>query len=437
MEVENNSEVELKKLNNKFGYFNVLGSLSYGLIGTFLILYLLDFLNFIEVGLLMAIGFGIQAIADYPTGALGDYLGHKVVLSIGYVLHIISVIVLLNASTFTDFVIYIILSYLGASQESGALQAWFDNSYRINAEEIDPKRVKYGALMGTLNMLNRGVMAIMIVSSGIIATFFGRKSLFVIQIFLLILYLVSVMILMHKPKKKVGEKQQSYFSIIFKGLNFVRQSKANFFIFLGIAISQGVIGGFWGSLILFPLYSSYAHSDAFTGLLRFLIWGIGIGIGSLAINPSKKIKDTRKGLMYVMLPSSVGIFVSVTIYYFFFPPLAVFDLLRFTGLIVAFNLTSLLNQLNNILQTRFIIDFIPDETRNALYSLFATFGTILSIPFTIIGGFIIEGYGLLLGMFIVTVFTFIGGVIVLLGLYFIVSPKLESKKESDGIITST
>ena len=70
---------KLRKLKYKFTYFNVIWLCTFALVETFLILYFLEYLFFIEIGVLLAIGMGVQTFTDYPTGDLGDYLRFETV----------------------------------------------------------------------------------------------------------------------------------------------------------------------------------------------------------------------------------------------------------------------------------------------------------------------------------------------------------------------
>ncbi|MFQ5979689.1 MAG: hypothetical protein ACE5OZ_16290 [Candidatus Heimdallarchaeota archaeon] len=69
------------------------------IVSTFLVLFLLDLLTFAELGLLLAIQFGLIALLDYPTGALADAVGHKTVLIFAYITYAIAILLLLTADS--------------------------------------------------------------------------------------------------------------------------------------------------------------------------------------------------------------------------------------------------------------------------------------------------------------------------------------------------
>ncbi|MHA2278862.1 MAG: hypothetical protein ACXAC2_24040, partial [Candidatus Kariarchaeaceae archaeon] len=70
------------------------------LTNTFLILYALETLSIKQLGLILGIKFGIQALTDYPTGALGDWIGQRWVLFIASLSFAIGLIMLSYANNF-------------------------------------------------------------------------------------------------------------------------------------------------------------------------------------------------------------------------------------------------------------------------------------------------------------------------------------------------
>ena len=106
----------------------------------FVILYLLDTLESTQAGLLFALSYIVLTLVDYPTGVLGDVIGFQKVMILAYGMHALSFILLILSDSFVPLLIYGGVSALASSQESGALESWFDNNYRILAEKADPDR---------------------------------------------------------------------------------------------------------------------------------------------------------------------------------------------------------------------------------------------------------------------------------------------------------
>jgi MFS family permease len=107
------------------------------------VLFVLDIVSYEELGKLAALSFIVQAVFDYPSGTLGDWIGQRWILAIAFISYGISYWLLAFADSFESLAIVYILSAFAASQESGALQAWFDNNYKTATEDIDPERKFY------------------------------------------------------------------------------------------------------------------------------------------------------------------------------------------------------------------------------------------------------------------------------------------------------
>ncbi|MBD3405402.1 MAG: hypothetical protein GF411_04585, partial [Candidatus Lokiarchaeota archaeon] len=86
------------------------------------------------VGVLVVIQMGIQTLLDYPTGALGDYIGQRYVISGAFLSFALAFYLVSFVTTTTPF-LYLVLIYVlmgfGNSQMSGSFNAWFDNNYRV------------------------------------------------------------------------------------------------------------------------------------------------------------------------------------------------------------------------------------------------------------------------------------------------------------------
>ncbi|MHA2249436.1 MAG: hypothetical protein ACXAD7_03690, partial [Candidatus Kariarchaeaceae archaeon] len=101
----------------------------------FFILYILDKIGYSLAAVYFMFRFLIQAIIDYPTGVLADWIGHKRVILIAYIFHFAS-FGLIGLYLFIDpphvlayFLMVAVLRSVALAQESGALQSWFDNAY--------------------------------------------------------------------------------------------------------------------------------------------------------------------------------------------------------------------------------------------------------------------------------------------------------------------
>ena len=66
-------------------------------------------------------------------------------------------------------------------------------------------------------------------------------------------------------------------------------------------------------------------------------------------------------------------------------------------------LNSFLYRLSYTIYSRFQVNFIPDENRNAIYSLIPTLTTALSIPLFIVMGIVIDSSDIIAGIIIIMV----------------------------------
>ncbi|MFX0114743.1 MAG: MFS transporter [Candidatus Hodarchaeota archaeon] len=409
----------------KFLGLNATQSAQALLVQTFLVLYLLDILTFQELGMLFAIQFGLILLLDYPTGALADAVGHKNVLVLAYVSYIGAILFLLAADSFLGFIPWVILAAIGASQESGALPAWFDNNYRVTSDDLDKDRRMYGAFLGKVQVVGRIISATAFISGGLIAGILSRKILFILQLILVCVALAVIILLMHNEKgvEVPPRTLKAYVERLKGGLEFLASSHGVLLFFLGIAILAATFTSIWGAMMLFPFYASYSGSDEYTGLLRAILFLSGI-IWLLYI--SKMTKEIQKPhrilfLSYVML--SIGLPTLVYGFYETIPPPNRFVLISYLAVIILLQWIGIWFPLQIILQRRIMIELVPDRYRNAVYSLIPTLFTLFGIPFVILAGYIITNHGFAAGLLLMIVLGSIGISVLGIGLYYLAKPE--------------
>ncbi|MFX0065875.1 MAG: hypothetical protein ACFFC7_27190 [Candidatus Hermodarchaeota archaeon] len=119
---------------------------------TFYVLFILDKVGYQALGTFLALSFVVQASLDYPSGALGDWIGHKWILTASYICYGLAYGILVFADSFWDLLLVYLLGGLARSQESGALQSWFDNNYKISVTVSDPNREIYQVFHGKFRL---------------------------------------------------------------------------------------------------------------------------------------------------------------------------------------------------------------------------------------------------------------------------------------------
>ncbi|MFW9917170.1 MAG: MFS transporter [Candidatus Thorarchaeota archaeon] len=392
---------------------------------TFLVLFLLEMVSFEELGLLLAIQFILTALLDYPTGALADAIGHRVVLTLAYCTYAIGILFLLTAGSFIGFVPWVILNAIGISQESGALQSWFDNNYRAAIGTFDPDRKIYGVILGKIRIIWRIISIIMIVIGGVIAGLYSRRFLFAIQLFLVLVALALILLLMtNEVGMEVPRRTlKAYRDHLTGGLQFVMSSKGTIAFFFGSALFSGT-ASIWANLIQFPFYKSYSGTDEATGVLRATLFATSI-LGLVVITHlTKKVERPHKGLFLGYLLQGPIFFCLLLSFYETIPPPNKFVLLSFLALILLYQFASFSMPIVGILQSRFLLELVPNEYRNAVYSFTPSLVWLFSIPLIILGGMAISNHGFSAGIMAVIVFTAIGSTAVGLGLYWLSKPQI-------------
>jgi len=149
----------------------------------------------------------------------------------------------------------------------------------------------------------------------------------------------------------------------------------------------------WSGLILFPFYASYAVTDAGTALLRSSIFILGALCAGAAGVVSKRIGKLQKWLAAAVLTTDVLFFFGIYLMILVNPAPSTFVLMSFVFVILTFTIAFGPRYLADVLRPRFYLDVIPDENRNAVYSLIPTLIMIVSIIAVPTGGVLIEIWG--------------------------------------------
>ncbi|MHA2338425.1 MAG: MFS transporter [Candidatus Hodarchaeales archaeon] len=407
-----------RKFALKYFKVNFSVSFTFALFETFLVLYVLQFVSFIELGIILSIRFAIQALMDYPTGALADVLGHKRVLTVAYIGHIISILIFLSSKSFNGILVAYLISAVAISQESGALISWFDNKYNSTSETFDIEKKTYGAFMGRVQTINILTLSISFVLGGFIAEIYSREILFVLHLIFLIFTLGLILRLLdNENNTEVKLTSQVYFSQLKGGFSFLKNRPGLILLFIGIAISSASAWAIWGSLMLFPTYEAYSGSDQVTGLLRSSIFLIGVFWSILAATLSKRITKVYRMALIMNIVGGPLFFYSMYLYQTHNPPTGSFDLYSIIGLVIIFQLVGIPMALGDIVFRRIMIDLIPNNLRNTIYSMIPSMITLVGIPFSLIGGWMIVNNGFTYGIWVVATFSLVGTFVMAMGFY--------------------
>ncbi|MHA2366355.1 MAG: MFS transporter, partial [Candidatus Hodarchaeales archaeon] len=363
------------------------------LTNTFLILFALEYLNISELGIVLAIQFAVQAISDYPTGAIGDWIGQRWVLFVASLSYGVGFFFLSLTQDFSGILISFSLIAFAQGQESGTFVSWFDNNYKLYAIEDKDRRI-YSQFFGKFTMFYEIITAFSFILGGMIIVYSNRQHLFLVQaillVFLSILFLVYIRD--HKNIKRDKPNFKAYYRFLEDGIKTVIQNKTLRLMVLGLVIS-GAGFATWSGLILFPMYEEYGQSDEWTAILRATVFIFGAVMVGLAGITSKKIFNLQKWLSLAIISTDILFFIGMFIMLTFFPAPSNFALVSLAIVIFSFTFAFFPRFFADVLKPRFFLDVIPDKNRNAIYSLIPTLVLLVSIFFVSIGGILIETFG--------------------------------------------
>ncbi|QEE15206.1 MFS transporter [Promethearchaeum syntrophicum] len=410
----------LQKISRFYVVITMMQSIAFHITDTFLVLYLLETHTWAQVSIIFSVQMVTQLIFDYPTGILGDWIGQKKILLSAFLFLSSANLCILLSESFVVYVLFGILSGLGNSQFSGALDAWYDSQYTRHCSQIDPSRKIYGLFQGRVYSLYLGIAGLSILASGLIANNFSRQILFILQITVYIIMAVGIGIGLKSSSEDTSEifknyngkipdqePKENYFSILLKGLKFVFSQKKMWLFFFGIAIYNAFLDSVWTKLILFPLYNQYALSDTLTGVIRWV--NLTIDVFLVGILAKYSSQTQKKEMGYILsLAGMLVCLIFVSLFYILLPPTEIFIFGRYFGIWLISLLMATPYRLTWLFYSRIIIDLVPNQIRNSIYSFIPSLILLLAIPANMLGGFIIDGYGFVAGILLVVGFATIG-----------------------------
>lgn len=380
---------------------------------TFFVLHCLDILNdnFVQLGVILATQSIVQAITDYPTGAVGDWIGQRWVLITSALVFASGYVVLSQATGFTSLLVAFVLIALARGQESGALTSWFDNNYKLYAPE-DSELKTYTELRGKLSMFGQLVLAITFICGGFLMATEGRPRVFLIQGVAVAAYSLVFFLFVtdHPSLQRKSPKLREYFGILKSGVNTAINDKVLRIWIIGSMVTFGQIV-IWAQLLLFPWYESYAKTDDLIGIMRSVIFISAAFLVGIISHFVKKIKAYERVLAWMLVLDSLAFLLVVIFLHWQFPAGDEFDMTKYIVVIVAFSLFGIPRAFLIVLTPRFMLEAVPDETRNSIYSLTPTLILLSSTVAAVIGGYLIDNLDFFSVLWILCAWGTIGGCI--------------------------
>ncbi len=394
---------DTKSINLVKRYFSLLTSLTaiQLLADAFLILFILDKIGYELSGRVFATLFLVQALIDYPTGVLADWIGHKRVLLLAYIFHaltfgLLGLYSVSNPSNpYNYLMLVVIMRSVALAQESGCLQSWFDNSYNDLPIDQDPDKKIYGSIFGKTTLVGNFMGILVIMIGGFIASTWSREVLFLSQTGFSILF----GIIAYRNMSGFGEKEKpdinisGYAKMLVDGIKVVYSGRIVLFLTMGW-VSLIVFSAAWSTIFLFPIYFGYTGTDMGMSTLRTIIYGLGVLVMLLAISISKKLKANvwlpRISLIFVLVWTSIYVLT-----FSLFPlPLneadAFLNIPAIVLVIIAAMYLRLMSLIFFILFQREALVLVPNENRNSYNSFLPSIGMLISSLLIGVAGYFID-----------------------------------------------
>lgn len=378
------------------------------------------------VGILVVIQMAVQTVLDYPTGALGDWIGQRYVIASALLCYAVAFYLSSQVIEGTPFIVYVAiygLFGLGSSQESGAFSAWFDNNYKV-AMPHDKDRKQYGVFQGRLGMVWQISSTLVLIPGSWLAWLYSRQFVFGFQAIFAVLLAIAVMKLVKdlpgvKEEKEEKPSISEYGGILKDGFKFLVSNRFVTLLIFGQVVMFST-GPVWWNLILFPLYFSFLVTMVAVSAFRTLVFlpqaiaNERSGVLAKRFEPKKWIPR----FMFLQFCSVIFYLMLAAIVHFFpgIPPETDPETLEFLSIMIPFTnlplievpaitvipvilmfLTfvslNLFGGIAGILTQRVMLDVVPNRIRNSMYSLQPTLVMLVSMPLIAFFGWFIPFSG--------------------------------------------
>ena len=402
-------------------------------------LFLLDQVGFIQTGILFSFLLASQLIFDYPSGALGDWIGQRWVLALANASFSLGLIILTFAQSFTDFIIPLLIIGFAQAQFSGAIDTWLDNNYQQAIENLDTERKIYGFMRSRSRTVTWAANSLSFVIGSTLSTITSRTFVFQVQAILLIFLLLITIIVLRDVNSNITSQpedtNEGYFKILKGGISYFLTNKPVFFIIIAQVINSIGAGLIFFLLVLFPILFGYTGSDGLAGVFQGLYNFVLMITGLFVANFSKRLKN--HALPYFKLIYAIFYFGGISIVLILVPPtipatINILGIILILFLMLAID--GIFDETANVLTNRVMIDLIPPAYRNGIYSLTPTLVALLGIFILPIAGFVIEETGLVGGLWMIVIFGLLASVSYFLA--FRTQPKNAVNLENEAKITN-
>ena len=291
----NNSKIIKDKQYYKFCTYGFLKNLRF--FEPFFIIYFMSKgISFVEIGILYAVREIAINFFEIPSGIIADSLGRRITLASSFLIYIVSFVIFYLYSSFSIFIIAMLLYALGDAVRSGINKAMIVDY--LNRTEQTTSKVEY---YGHTRSWSQFGSAISSLAGGILLFF--NKNLDAIFLFSIVPYLLDFVNVLSYPKY-LDEQKSKHLStkenIKFIVISFIQAFKSKELInsLMNSAIYSGYykaikdfIQPFLKSLIISIPIFLYLSNDEKTALFLGLIYFVIFLVNSFVSRRSSKIEN--------------------------------------------------------------------------------------------------------------------------------------------------
>lgn len=128
--------------------------------------YELQYISLLQVPIIEAIIQGSQLLLELPTGALADLWGKRTTIIIGYLISTLGGVIYAYSRSYEAFILYALVTGLGAALISGAREAWLYDSLKAAGREDE-----YGKVSSKGSLIFQIGIAFATITGGVLGSF--------------------------------------------------------------------------------------------------------------------------------------------------------------------------------------------------------------------------------------------------------------------------
>jgi MFS family permease len=288
----------MQKNLNKFYLYEIFQSLSFAFVPIFMLFMVGRGLTYSEIGILIAIHYGLFFVFELPTGALADRFGRKNTLVIGLVLKVIALILFVNAWSFWAFVVVEAVLSLSRSMVVGSDSAFIYDHLLHHKQESQFKSIK-----GKIRLFNNYSHTI----SGLIGAYVATYNLEAVFYFAMVMAIISTIYACSLEENVIIQKekthQQGYLKHIWLSLIEVKKSKQLLWLIAYSAFLFFLLRASLATLIQ-PLLIALEMPEYSFNLVDA---ALALGAGTCSIFVYKSDVWFKKNGVYIFFPITLAI----------------------------------------------------------------------------------------------------------------------------------